>query len=766
MCAEHSTLRIGAVVQPFLLLLLSFILLDSTLTAQVVWSSFNAGLYGASIRSFGRDDQGTFLAATNGGIYRRDADLNKWNLIRGGGDAGGIAGFRNGLFLCGIDNAVYLSDDGGSSWRMVDTAIHARTFGSASSGTLFVSGSHDPSVLSPMIARRSTDLGSTWTPVTIVPDISGDVRFAQGRNGHVLAATLDGIFISRDDGATWNATSFASPAYDLVGRDTSLYAATSEGVVVTGDDGASWSVVDTLHARELLFDGGTIFAVVDAGPEGGLYRTGRFGDRWSRLTSVVPRSIALDRDDNLWISVGTLPLHSSDQGESWIAGEVGMTSTDIGAMLAVDDNLFAIVRSALYRFTSADGKWTLLEQAPMVSRMTSWITTGTGDTRILAIGREAGPLPPFDTRDILYLTLDDGNTWSQRWQGGILTRPAINGPSFGVIGYGWPTGSSTRGGGLLVTLDAGSTWDSIPLPHAATSIAVNNNRILVGSVETDDSKPVHLGLLQSPDSGRTWETISDSIGVREMEWSAPDIALAITTTALARGSDTTLSKDGLALVDEGRLTPILVDTIPTSFLFVRPGIAMMDAILPEGRTVTLRSTDNGLNWSAVAIDDVAEGRLRVVIGSVGTGLLGIAQGRPCYSVDNGATWFSDAVGLPRANAQAISRRSSGFVVVGTGGDGVFIAADPLDVTGYSDHSVPPVRLRIVGGMIEISSDLPRLISIDMIDLLGRQSESIIERLMVDRTIRIPLPVGAHARGYYLFRARWGEGSTVATGIPD
>ncbi len=760
MSAAKSTLRIRTVLQPFLLL--SFALLNSTLTAQTIWSSFNAGLYGASIRTFARDDRGTFVAATNGGIYRRDPDRMTWELVLGGGDAGGVAGFRDGLFLGGIDNTIYLSDDGGTSWRTVDTTLYARTFGSTESGVLLVAGSREQSVPSEMIVRRSTDGGSTWNPTTIVDGLSGDVHFARGKSNITLAATLSGVFVSSDDGMTWEATPFANPAYDIATNDGNVYVASAAGVFVTHDDGGSWGVADTLRARQIVFDGGAIFAAVAAGPDGGLYRTGTFGDAWERVTSVVPRSIALDRDNNLWLAVGTLPLYSTDRGDSWSAGEVGMTSTDVGTMFAFDDDLFAIVRSALYRYRSGDGEWSLLDGAPMVSRLTAWPSTA--NRRIVAVGRETSPLPPFPAEDVVYLSENNGDTWKEQWRGGLLTPPSIIGPSCAVIGYAWPAGSTTRGGGILTTFDAGATWDSIPLANSVTAMAADKKRILVGSIEVEGTTPRYLGMQQSSDSGSTWTIISDSVGARAIAWIAPDVAIAITAHARLKDGDSTLSNDALSRVTDGTLEPVLVDTIPTSILFVRPGIILIDAVLPDARTVTLRSTNNGETWGTITIDDTIAGRLTEVIGGDGNGLFGTFNGRPSLSADGGATWTTNTKGLPRANAMTIARRSSGYVVVGTGGDGVFMAADPLDVTSSESGSEPPVRLRLHNDVLEISTDRLRSITIDAINVLGEKIESIIERLSVDGRLVIPSPLVGHIPGFYLIRARWGDGSTVVSGI--
>lgn len=765
MRAKQSTPDFDLTAQPFLLLL-AFTLLSRPITAQTTWSSFNTGLYGASVRGFALDSQGSFVAATNGGIYYMEA-TGRWRLTRGGGDAGSVFSLGNGAFLAGIDRIIYRSDDAGISWRKIDSGIYARSFGRVRDGAILVAGGHGSVVVTATQMRRSTDEGESWHPIEIVPDLNGDVAFAEGKNHHILAGTLKGVFLSSDEGETWNPTTFADSVYDLEVSDGTLYAASPQGIFVTYDEGTSWSLADTLRARTLLFDQGSLFAVVGAGVQGGLYRRDEPGGEWSRLTAVVPRDVALDRKGNLWLAVGTLPLYSSDHGASWLPGERGMTSTDVGSLMALGDNLFAIVRSALYRYTADDSEWRLLEQAPMISVMRSAFIATQATHVLLAIARESLPEPGERAKDALYVSADSGLTWTRKVKGGIMTLPSCDNRGLGTVGFAEKLGSAVRGGGLMVTTDAGTTWDSTSLHLSIVSTLVANGRIFAGSIESDGERPTSLGTFSSSDSGRSWVPISTEVGARAMATIDGESILAITAHRVVSDGDTLLSSDVLDRIRGDEVETILSDTIPVSFIVTRPGLAILDAVLPDGRTVTIRAAGNGLRWSTIAVDGRDGGRLTAAIAGAGGALLGIVDGSPATSLDNGATWTTHAGRLPRSNASVAAHQGSGYYVLGTSGDGLFASADLLEAP--VPDRIPtdrPVRLRITGNEIEITSDRPRSISLDMTDVLGRRPTPIIDRLLVDRTIRIPLPFDQDERRFYLIRARWNDGAAVVTGVSN
>lgn len=759
MRTERTTHLFGPAVRPLLLLLpLVVPLLSSEGRAQSSWTPFNAGLYGASVRSFALGEEGTFLAATNGGIYRRDPMRDRWDPVRTGCDATGIGSIGGATFLAGMDGAMYRSVDGGATWDLVDSGLFVQSFGRVDGGVVIVAGSiGGPTVLSTGV-RRSLDNGLTWNATTITPDLSGTVVFSEGKNDRLLAGTVKGIFISDDQGATWSTTPFSDPVFDLARHNGSIYAASAEGVFATIDNGASWSVADTLRARLILFDRGMTFAVVGAGIDGGLYRTGNFGDEWERMTGVVPRDVEVDSDARLWLALGTTPLYSPDQGNSWVQGDQGMTSTEITDVIGLQDNVLTMARGALYRLIPSESRWEILENAPQVVAVApGWPLSGTTHSAI-GIAREVSSTPEYSFDDVLYVSDSNGLVWTEKGRGGAMTPVAVEGPRLGAAGHGRIKGSIVLGGGLLITRDGGATWDSTSFGRSVASIALSGGTIYAGAIERNGEEPTYTALHRSLDSGRTWEVWISGIAAQRLAPVGEGRLLAMTRRIEAGTQDTLLGHNMLTVVDGADAIVVLADTIPVDILLARPGLALIDAVLSDARVVTLRSTDEGRSWSTVRVNDNEGGRLSEIIAVIGPGLMGIAGGIPCVSTDQGATWMSAGTGLPRPNANALAHRGSGSFIVGTKGDGLFISADLLlsPLVPAADRP-PDVRIRLVGRDIEVWSDEPRWIFLDLIDPLGRQAAPIVGPLLVEGRLHVPLTANDLPRGWYLIRGVWTHG---------
>jgi photosystem II stability/assembly factor-like uncharacterized protein len=257
-----------------------------------------------------------FLGAERG--LRRSRDRGRtWESIAlepaGPGERGWAYEIRSIRFSPGFESdrgvfaqseaGLFLSDDGGDTWRRVEVPVERARRLAVSPGwpadrTLFVGG---------VDLRRSDDGGATWSErlaagdlqgVVCAPDflVSGEVYAVAlsggflrssdrgrtfeavpdalggycptalrlspdfGRDGTLWVATLSGgIRVSRDRGRTFEALlPLGSPVdtvFDLAfspehGRDRTAFACTHEGVLRTQDAGATWVLVTT----EALYD--------------------------------------------------------------------------------------------------------------------------------------------------------------------------------------------------------------------------------------------------------------------------------------------------------------------------------------------------------------------------------------------------------------------------------------------------------------------------------------------------------------------------------
>lgn len=93
--------------------------------------------------------------------------------------------------------------------------------------------------------QRSENGGSSWTVETgWNPSVNG-VRFAYSSGGDLAACVPGvGIFVSTDNGDTWNSTSAPALAWQAIswaGSSRLIASASGGGVWVSGDGGATWS---------------------------------------------------------------------------------------------------------------------------------------------------------------------------------------------------------------------------------------------------------------------------------------------------------------------------------------------------------------------------------------------------------------------------------------------------------------------------------------------------------------------------------------------
>ena len=331
------------------------------------WVDAGHGLTGHSINDLSCDDSGTLYAAGESGVYRL-AGSGRWQHI-------GLPTLFPTFMLAAPWGDLYLgtdygdafrSTDGGASWRpLVLPERHVLAASVTKGGDLLVAA--HPDVL------RSRDRGDTWEPVTVAradregeDDVAEDVRtlYTVPSTGLILAGTLNGVFLSKDEGKTWAAHSFAgsesadgsefSPASFAANKNGDVFVATLGGAVyqLTGerwrllptlDDGTPPSALVVLPSGQVL-----------AGTEFNLYRWTP-GDRiWERLALSAeerPRITSLLTDIRGRLFAGTSvagAFLSTDGGQSWTPANDRLPRRKIRQMVLGHDG-------ALYAATGTNG---------------------------------------------------------------------------------------------------------------------------------------------------------------------------------------------------------------------------------------------------------------------------------------------------------------------------------------------------------------------------------------------------------------------------
>jgi len=199
-----------------------------------------------------------------------------------------FSSFTTIVFLLGFSNASFSQrnfwEQAGLSNQIV-TSLLVDT-----SGTIFA-GTQSTGLY------RSTNYGNSWiqinngitdTSISCITKSSNGLLFVG--TGNAIHNSGSGIFISNDNGETWNSTTLGDGyVYSLVSKNTKLlFAGTSIGFFVSTNSGVNWSERDSGLSSSNVFSLGFItpfVADVYVGTGNGVYHSTDNGFHWNRIDS-------------------------------------------------------------------------------------------------------------------------------------------------------------------------------------------------------------------------------------------------------------------------------------------------------------------------------------------------------------------------------------------------------------------------------------------------------------------------------------------------
>lgn len=247
------------------------------------------------------------ISAATGVRLSSDNGLN-WNPVNNDGiifDIPTLAKNQEAVFAA-QDNNVYSTSNNGANWTNVssglpDYTIHALVEGN---GKIFASS---------LGVSATTDNGQTWTNSSV--GWSSNTLSLAVQGDTVAAGTQNnGVFISTDNGESWTQSGSSLPPTKILSVaifDTTFLAGTNSGVYRSSDIGATWILSGlTVRTNSLVIVGSTIFA---GSTTEGVYA-------------------------------------STDTGLTWTEINEGLSPTEVNALAANDDYLFAgVVGSRVWR---------------------------------------------------------------------------------------------------------------------------------------------------------------------------------------------------------------------------------------------------------------------------------------------------------------------------------------------------------------------------------------------------------------------------------
>jgi uncharacterized repeat protein (TIGR02543 family) len=439
----------------------------------------------------------------------------------------------------------------------------------------------------------------------------------------LYATTAEGLFRSKDSGATWaaingkfssepsttgNVSNFSNMTCFAISQESpsTMFAGTNEGLFRTVDGGTTWTACGIIPAQteqpsvtSVAIDPLTPTTLYVSTDGNGVFRSVNNGGSWKDINSELTRNqicwqIAVDpkTPTTVYAITQSYVCRSMNSGATWKA--VGKDFTLASASYVAIDPLTPTtmyVIGYVNRFT----KHVILRSVDGGATWKALSLDLTGlDYLTLAMSPENPSRLYVRANSHIFLSTNKGDTWKAIEAG--LTNKTPNSlvvdPRLSTTLY---AGTNS---GLFRSTNSGATWKKVNFPVALTGGKS------VGEMIVDLKTPSIMyqncvnGVLYSHDSGMTWHTASSTSTIGSVNHIAidpktPTILYACTAKEVFRSNDsgsTWTKKTTFKTVYE--ILRIIVDPVTPATLYV-----YVDGADAAGGVY--RSKDSGDHWTAM-----------------------------------------------------------------------------------------------------------------------------------------------------------------------
>jgi len=324
-------------------------------------------------------DNGATWTAANNGL----TNLSVYALTTAPNPGGGTD------LYAGTSEGVFRTTNNGASWTNVSfissypQALEVTPSGAVLAGT-------------DLHIFRSTDAGAAWTVNPISAHIQDFAVNLQGTSGISLFACgfSIGVLRSTNDGVTWAAAPGSSMDQEEVNSvgtapngsgGTNVIAGTYFGIFVSTNDGGSWQNVEpnVMPLDYVVTPNGAGGHNVFGGGIGGVWRSTNGGLTWTNTgLQGTPRGMAAT-GNGANVFAGGAPFgvyRSTNHGASWSLVNNGLTNLEITDLLSPDGtNLFAGGAGGVHVSTDHGNSWTTVSTG-LTTGVASLAVSGDGST--------------------------------------------------------------------------------------------------------------------------------------------------------------------------------------------------------------------------------------------------------------------------------------------------------------------------------------------------------------------------------------------------
>lgn len=516
----------------------------------------------------------------------------------------------------GASGLVLKTSDGGNTWvttyyqTSTNYTIHI-----VSPDLIFIGSAYSSGRLA-----KSTDFGTTWTPIT-APELGSSVYsiFFVDQNTGFIGTASSGILKTTDGGTTFTVSySTSNTIYDIeLTHSQKLVAVDSKGkILITTDMGTTWSEYQTPAGRSLrtiTTDGTNIYV---GGEAGAIYKSSDGGSTWEQKFSYFGTALYFQRrvifvNENLGYicggssssadSLGYI-LKTTDGGETWTQLPYNF-KTQLYAIAAPSENVIYTSAGSSLVFKSTDGGNTWTKYTVLATSTTWWDIQFYNDNNGFVVGSSGriyktidggatwtSVTSPFGTSTIYslaildsltlvatgvsakaYKSTDGGATWT-------ALSPGIPGSYFitrfyqniGYIGsYVSPSGYVSK------STDYGSTWTPLPFPgeNSVWGIAVKDT----STVYVVD---LYGYVFHSNDGGQTWIETPRIFGTNSFYCSLAGDKLFISGSngAIIKGTPQPVTPPSIKTISHNAGWNIV--SVPLQALDMRKSVLFPSAISP------------------------------------------------------------------------------------------------------------------------------------------------------------------------------------------